>query len=191
MALAALFAVLSLVRAASAADLVKVPGRQVVSVLSVVVPLALFVAFVVWSNLAKGLVEAHGGTVALVRNWAVAVSSLVLFLSYLLPMKTPVAFHVVRATAAILLVIGALAMSVRLQRRLTGPAAPNTAAHPGAAATPAGSRAIAGSVGPRSVSVTGLMPPAEPQPEDWNAALWDPEVQVDIERRRRHRQPRT
>ncbi|MBM0255824.1 hypothetical protein [Micromonospora sp. 4G55] len=30
---------------------------------------------------------------------------------------------------------------------------------------------------------------AEPQPEDWNASLWDPEVQEGIERRRRRGRP--
>jgi hypothetical protein len=32
---------------------------------------------------------------------------------------------------------------------------------------------------------TRLLPPVETQPEDWDASLWDPEIQADIERRRR------
>jgi hypothetical protein len=75
------------------------------------VPLALFFNFVAWSNLTKRVIEAYDGTVAIVRNWAVSCRGLILFLSYLLPMKTPAAFHVARAAGAILLAIGAATRS--------------------------------------------------------------------------------
>ncbi|MEH1058531.1 hypothetical protein V6U89_25390 [Micromonospora sp. CPCC 206171] len=55
--LAVLFAGLSLVRAAITADLIVSPGGWAVTVLSIAVPLALFFAFVVWSNLTKRVIE--------------------------------------------------------------------------------------------------------------------------------------
>ncbi|MGQ5263192.1 hypothetical protein ACTWLT_20890 [Micromonospora sp. ZYX-F-536] len=146
-------------------------------------PLALFFAFLAWSNATKDVVEAHGGTVAAVRNWAISGGSIILVLSYLLPMKTPTAFHVVRAAAAILVIIGSLITHNRVSRRLAEPAAPATAAGPAGLADDVPQQR-------QSVSPTAGTPlPAEPQPEDWNAALWDPEVQRDIERRRRQSTP--
>jgi hypothetical protein len=63
LALAVLFAGLSLVRAAINADLIVSPRGPAVTVLSIAVPLALFFAFVAWSNLTKRVIEAprrHG-----------------------------------------------------------------------------------------------------------------------------------
>ncbi|MEU1585679.1 hypothetical protein [Micromonospora sp. NPDC005710] len=192
--LAVIFAGLSLVRAAIAADLLTPPSGDVISALSVVVPLALFAAFLTWSNVTKRVIDAHSIAASTVRHWAVGAGGLLLFVSYLLPVKTPTAFHIVRAVAAILLGIGALVTHRRATRRLADPATP------------------AGDIPPRDqndATGTGIAPqrmdearpgqagsqPARPpldietQPEDWNASLWDPEVQRDIERRRRQQTP--
>ncbi|MGK5741332.1 hypothetical protein [Micromonospora sp. URMC 103] len=174
LALAALFAGLSLVRAAIVADLVTPPSSQAVTVLSIAVPLALFFAFLAWSGLTKRFVDSHQCPVAIVRNWAVTCGGLTLFLSYLLPMKTPAGFHLARAAGAILLIIGALITRSRLGRWLANPPA----------ATDDPPRSQPQQLRSRA-QIVGVPLPAEPQPEDWNASLWDPEVQEDIERRRR------
>ena len=58
--LAVLFAGLSLVRAAITADLLTPPGGKVISVLSIAGPLALFAAFLTWSNVTKRVIDARG-----------------------------------------------------------------------------------------------------------------------------------
>ncbi|WP_446217356.1 hypothetical protein [Micromonospora sp. IBHARD004] len=204
LALAVLFAGLSLVRAAIIADLIVSPSSQAVTVLSIAVPLALFFAFLGWSNLTKRVIDAHDCPVSIVRNWAVSCGSIILFLSYLLPMKTPAGFHLARAAGAILLIIGALITRSKLGRWLANPAA--AAAHPGShhgagSASAAPAAIVSGSAAPQSASadeaygrvnlprsgaqIVGVPLSAEPRPEDWNPSLWDPEVQEDIERRRR------
>ncbi|NYF59940.1 hypothetical protein [Micromonospora purpureochromogenes] len=198
--LAVMFAGLSLVRAAINADLIVAPGGRAVTVLSIAVPLALFFAFLVWSNLTKGIIEAYDGTVAIVRNWAVSCGGLILFLSYLLPMKTPAGFHVARAAGAILLAIGALIARSKLGHWLAAPGAPvsGAAGRQSASADDAYDRVNlpSGVDDPRrgqpqqqSAQIVELPLSAEPQPEDWNASRWDPEVQEDIERRRRRGRP--
>ncbi|MCF0092078.1 hypothetical protein B0E54_00899 [Micromonospora sp. MH99] len=184
--LAGAFAALSLLRAAIDADVIKSPGAGALTALSIVVPLALFFAFLAWSNRTKSAVEAHGGTLAAVRNWAVAGGSLLLFLSYLLPMKTPVAFHLVRALAALLVIVGAWILHRRVERLLAEPAAPPAAVRPDG---PQGAGERGHLPQQRGVSTTGMPLSPEPQPEDWNAALWDPEVQRDIEARQRRSSP--
>ncbi|MEU7971520.1 hypothetical protein AB0B48_05715 [Micromonospora sp. NPDC049089] len=185
MTLVVIFAGLSLVRAAIAADLLTSPTGGAISALSIAVPLALFAAFLTWSNVTKRVIDAHSIAAATVRHWAVGAGGLLLFLSYLLPVKTPTAFHVVRAAAAILLGIGALVTHRRATRRLADPATPaggipprdTQDAPPGQVPQQAGSQ-------PARLALD-----IETQPEDWNASLWDPEVQRDIERRRRQPTP--
>jgi hypothetical protein len=178
-ALAVLFAGLSLVRAAISADVLTPPAGKVITALSLAAPLALLIAFLAWSNRTKGVIDARGVPVTAVRHWAVPLGTLLIFLSYLLPMKTPTAFHAVRAAAAIVLVIGALITHGRAGRA----APPDTATEPGRQ----------GELPQQSPSGA---PPAwaplldvDTQPQDWNASLWDPEVQQDIERRRRRSTP--
>ncbi|MEU8114502.1 hypothetical protein [Micromonospora sp. NPDC048947] len=186
LALAALFAGLSLVRAAITADLLTPPSGGVISALSIAGPLALFAAFFTWSNVTKRVIDAQSIAAATVRHWAVGTGALLLFLSYLLPMKTPTAFHVVRAIAAILLAIGALITHRRAMRRLTDPATPadqNDAAGPSIAPL----RMDEARPGQVESQPARLALDIETQPEDWNASLWDPEVQRDIERRRRQK----
>ncbi|MGC1209966.1 MAG: hypothetical protein WA890_01695 [Micromonospora sp.] len=213
-----LFAGLSLVRAAIIADLIISPSSQAVTVLSIAVPLTLFFAFLAWSNRTKRVIDSHDCPVAIVRNWAVSCGSIILFLSYLLPMKTPAGFHLARAAGAILLIIGALITRSRLGRWLANPTAATATpgSHHGArSASAAPAMIIPGSMIPQSASgddangrvnlplgnddprrsqpqqprsgaqIVGVPLSPEPQPEDWNASLWDPEVQEDIERRRR------
>ncbi|MEH0935736.1 hypothetical protein [Micromonospora psammae] len=200
--LAVLFAGLSLVRAAINADLMISPSGQAVRVLSIALPSALLLAFLTWSNLTKRVIDAHGCPVAIVRNWVGSCGVLILFLSYLLPMKTPAAFHVARAAGAILLAIGALIIRSRLRRWLAAPAGivSGSAGAQSASADDAYGRVDLplGNDDPRSrqpqqprsgAQAVGMPLSAEPQPEDWNASLWDPEVQEDIERRRRRGGP--
>jgi hypothetical protein len=186
--LAALFAGLSLVRAAITADLLTPPSGEVISALSIAGPLALFAAFLTWSNVTKRVIDAHSIAAAAVRHWAIGAAALLLLLSYLLPVKTPTAFHVVRAAAAILLGIGALITHRRTARRLADPATPaNPNETTGAGIAPLGTtEARPGQVGSQPAR---LALDIETQPEDWNASLWDPEVQRDIERRRRQQAP--
>ncbi|MBM0203291.1 hypothetical protein ACIA47_13410 [Micromonospora sp. NPDC051227] len=185
-ALAALLAGVSLVRAAITADLLTPPSGKVISALSIAGPLALFAAFLTWSNVTKRVIDAHSIAAATVRHWAVGAGALLLFLSYLLPVKTPTAFHVVRAAAAILLAIGALITHRRATRRLAGPATPAEQSDTtGAGIPPLGmNEARPGQVESQPAR---LALDIETQPEDWNASLWDPEVQRDIERRRRQK----
>ena len=184
--LALVFGLLSLTRAAIQADLITPPAWLPVTVLSFAVPLALVVTFVAWSNLTKGLVEGYGGMVAVVRNWAMTCGWLILFLSYLLPMKTPTAFHLARAAAAILIVIGLLISRNKLERWLAEPAAP-AGTEPGAIHPPPSldDPQQRGSGTP----IARPAPVVEAQPQDWDASLWDPEIQADIERRRRSSGP--
>ncbi|MFI6231988.1 hypothetical protein ACIBD9_00335 [Micromonospora sp. NPDC050784] len=167
------------------ADLMTPPSGKVISALSIAGPLALFAAFLTWSNVTKRVIEAHSIAAATVRHWAIGAGALLLFLSYLLPVKTPTAFHVVRAAAAILLGVGAVITHRRATRRLADPA------------TSAGDipprdmdEARPGQV-PQQVRSQPARPPLdiETQPEDWNASLWDPEIQQDIDRRRRQQTP--
>ncbi|MCY1144362.1 hypothetical protein OWR29_40745 [Actinoplanes sp. Pm04-4] len=171
---AVLFAVHSLVRAAIAADVFTPPAGLPVTALSYAVPLALFVAFVVWANVTRSVVEGLGGVVQVVQNWAISVPTLVIFLSYVLPAKTPAAFHLGRAVAGLLLVAGLLISRSKLQRWLVEPASePLPPVAPPRSAVP---------TFPRTAP---LLPPVEVQPRDWDASAWDPEIQADIERRRR------
>ena len=71
MTLAVLFAGLSLVRAAITADLLTPPGGKVISVLSIAGPLALFAAFLTWSNVTKRVIDAQAIAAASIRHWAV------------------------------------------------------------------------------------------------------------------------
>ncbi|MGC4866954.1 hypothetical protein ACLQ3B_16145 [Micromonospora sp. DT53] len=186
--LAAVFAGLSLIRAAITADLLTLPSGDVIDVLSIAGPLALFAAFLTWSNVTKRVIDAHSIAAATVRHWAIGAGALLLFLSYLLPVKTPTAFHVVRAAAAILLGIGALITHGRATRRLAEPSTPadqNDATGTGTAPQWV-DEARPGQVGSQPAR---LALDIETQPEDWNASLWDPEVQQDIERRRRQQAP--
>ncbi|MGC4794711.1 hypothetical protein ACLQ3H_11380 [Micromonospora saelicesensis] len=190
--LATLFAGLSLVRAAITADLLTPPSGKVISALSIAGPLALFAAFLTWSNVTKRVIEAHSIAAAAVRHWAIGAGALLLALSYLLPMKTPTAFHVVRAAAAILLGIGALITHRRAARRLAEPATPAPQSNPTGTGIPPLpiNEARPGQVPPQVGSQPArLALDIETQPEDWNASLWDPEVQRDIERRRRQQTP--
>ena len=175
-------ALLSSIRAAIAADAITAPSWLPVRMLSVVVPVALFVSFGLWANVTKRIVVGAGGMVAVVRNWAMSLGALILFLAYLLPMKAPAGFHVARAAGAILLMTGLLISRGKLHRWLVEPADVAPPAAPPSAAINFGSR-----IGP--VPSAGLrigqLPPPVPQPEDWDAARWDPEIQRHIERRRR------
>ncbi|MET8360831.1 hypothetical protein [Micromonospora sp. NPDC005171] len=184
-ALAALFAGLSLVRAAITADLLTPPSGEVISALSIAGPLALFAAFLTWSNVTRRVIDAHSIAAAAVRHWAIGAGALLLFLSYLLPVKTPTAFHIVRAAAAILLAVGALITHRRATRRLADPATPAGGIPPRDM-----NEARPGQV-PQQVGSQPARPPLdiETQPEDWNASLWDPEIQQDIDRRRRQQTP--
>jgi hypothetical protein len=105
--------------------------------------------------------------ISVVRNWAMSCGSLILFLTYLLPAKTPAAFHVARAVASVLLVIGLMISDRKLRRWLAEPAAKRNVPAPR-----------------RGVPSSRLLPPTEVQPLDWDASRWDPDVQADIERRR-------
>nr|WP_221383050.1 hypothetical protein [Actinoplanes polyasparticus] len=178
--LTAALVVHSLLRAALKSDLVAVPAWFPVTVLSFAVPLALFVSVLVWTNLTKRIVESYGGLAAVVRNWVMTSGWLILVLSYLLPAKTPTAFHLARAAGGLLLIAGLLISRVKLQRWLAEPSAPDNPApavhsHPGVSASPPGQRP--------------LLPPVEIQPRDWDASAWDPEIQADIERRRHRTDP--
>jgi hypothetical protein len=66
--LALLFAAHSSLRAAINAELVESPAAVPVTVLSFAIPLALFVSYVVWANLTKGLVEGYGGVLAVAHR---------------------------------------------------------------------------------------------------------------------------
>ncbi|MCM4078452.1 hypothetical protein [Paractinoplanes hotanensis] len=178
--LTAALVVHSLLRAALKADFVVVPAWFPVTVLSFAVPLALFVSVLVWTNLTKRIVESYGGLVTVVRNWAMTSGWLILVLSYVLPAKTPTAFHLGRAAGGLLLIAGLLISRVKLQRWL---AEPTVRADP-APAVRADSGVSAPGLGQRP-----LLPPVETQPRDWDAAAWDPEIQADIERRRRRTDP--
>ncbi|WP_327033858.1 hypothetical protein [Micromonospora ureilytica] len=186
--LAALFAGFSVVRAAITADLLTPPSGAVISALSIAGPLAFFAAFLTWSNVTKRVIDAHSIAAATVRHWAIGAGALLLLLSYLLPVKTPTAFHVVRAAAAILLGIGALITHSRATRRLADPA--TTADQNDATGTGiAPQRMDDARPGQAGSQPARLALDIETQPEDWNASLWDPEVQRDIERRRRQQAP--
>jgi hypothetical protein len=179
---AVVLAALSLLRAAIGADLITSPDGLPVTALAIAVPALLLVTFGVWSNVTKGVVEGYGGMVAVVRNWAVSAGSLILFLAYLLPAKAPTAFHLARAAGAILLVIGLLISRGKLQRWLIPPATP-----PGEASSP---RQVQVQVPPQlRAGPQTMTPPAEPQPRDWDASQWDPDIQADIERRRHRGKP--
>ncbi|WP_406072959.1 hypothetical protein [Micromonospora sp. NBC_01638] len=186
--LAVFFAGLSLVRAAITADLLTPPSGKVISALSIAGPLALFAAFLTWSNVTKRVIDAQSIAAASIRHWAVGAGALLFLLSYLLPVKTPTAFHVVRAAAAILLGVGALITHGRAARRLADPATPadqNDATGTGIAPL----RMEEARPGQVANQPARLALDIETQPEDWNASLWDPEVQRDIERRRRQQAP--
>ncbi|GIF48798.1 hypothetical protein Afe04nite_33370 [Asanoa ferruginea] len=183
------FAVLSLIRAAIRAELIESPEWLPVTALSFATPLALIVSIVVWMNLTKGVVEGHGGRVTVLRNWALSWGSLILFLSYLLPAKTPTAFHVARAGAATLLVAGLLISRTKLHRWLAEPApAADMASHTHLPQERVPQRLRSGP--PPGTPIARLLPPAVEVPSrDWDASSWDPEIQADIERRRRRGEP--
>jgi hypothetical protein len=183
--LAMAFAVLSLIRAAVRADLVESPTWLPITALSFALPLGLFVSIVVWMNLTKRVAETHGGKVTVLRNWVLSWGSLILFLSYLLPAKTPTAFHVARAGAATLLIVGLLIARTKLHRWLAEPApvpaTPDTV-NPRQERVPQQLR----SGPPAGTPIARLIGPAVEVPsQDWDASSWDPEIQADIERRRR------
>jgi hypothetical protein len=182
------------------------------AVLRVVAPLGLFLAVVGWSVSTKRVAAAAGGTAAVVRNWAMSCGWFVLLLSYVLPPVSPAVFHAVRVAAAPLMVAGLLIARGRMARWLVEPAPPAPQGPPVVAADPAVAAPAAHAGGPPpapyaagpspalhaagppparprpATAVPGFVPPPEPQPEDWDASLWDPDIQADIERRR-HRRP--
>jgi hypothetical protein len=164
----------SLTKAAIVAGVLESSGKQIPVVLSAALAVALVVSWVVWANLTRTVVEAHGGTVAVVRNWAMSSATILILLSVVLPSDNE-AVHLIRVAAAALLVVGAFLARVKIQSWLTTPGPPAGAAAPRAetVVTP---------------SFSGV-PSPEPRPEDWDAGRWDPEIQADIERRR-HRETR-
>jgi hypothetical protein len=160
----------SLTKAAIAAGVLESSGKEIPVVLSAGLAAALVVTFVVWARLTKGIVEAHGGTVAVVRNWAMSSAAVLVVVSLVLSSDTA-AFHLIRVAAAALLIVGVSVARAKIQSWLT------TADPPAGA----GDREAETVVTP---SWSGV-PSPEPRPEDWDAGRWDPEIQADIERRRR------
>ncbi|WP_433729900.1 hypothetical protein ACQP2Y_18645 [Actinoplanes sp. CA-051413] len=157
----------SLTKAAIAAEVLESSGKQIPVVLSAALAAALVVTFVVWARLTKSIVEAHGGTIAVVRNRAMSGAAVLVVVSLVLSSDTA-AFHLVRVAAAALLLVGVAVARTKLQSWLTSADPP----------VGAGAEPVA------APSWNGL-PSPEPRPEDWDAGRWDPEIQADIERRRR------
>ncbi|GAA3933455.1 hypothetical protein Aau02nite_26550 [Amorphoplanes auranticolor] len=164
----------SLTKAAIVAGVLESSGKQIPVVLSAALAVALVVSWVVWANLTRNIVEAHGGTVAVVRNWAMSSATILILLSVVLPSDNE-AVHLIRVAAAALLVVGAFLARARIQSWLTAPGPPAGAGVPRAETV-------------LTPSLSGV-PSPEPRPEDWDAGRWDPEIQADIERRR-HRETR-
>ncbi|MFC0564824.1 hypothetical protein ACFFHU_11850 [Plantactinospora siamensis] len=201
-AVAALAAGLSLIRAAIDAHLLAAPSGRTVLVLAAVAPAALFLAFAALARATNRLVETR---FSIVRNWALSSGGLVLFLAYLLPLKIPVALHLARAVGAILLIAGVLIADRKLRRWQAAPV-PAITVLPGVAAGPqtdpvgrygaAGMPALGDRDRPEQAQpqrprpqVSGTQMSMEPEPTDWDASLWDPDVQQDIEHRRRRGGP--
>ncbi|MFC4106164.1 hypothetical protein [Micromonospora zhanjiangensis] len=130
--------------------------------LGTVVALAFYGALLMWSIRISRLVQAHGGPIWISRNLIGLLAVALYFALNLLPTAAnPAVFHLLRVVSAMLLVVSTFITERRLRRWLADPHF-------------------------RAAETFDLSP--EPRPEDWNANLWDPEVQRDIERRRR-RQP--
>ncbi len=183
--LALAFAALSALRAAISADLIAPPTGLPVQALAIVVPLALVVAVMTWANMTKNYVEGYGGMVTVVRNAAMSSGFLILFLSYLLPIAVSTAIHGARAAGALLMSIGLLVSRMKLRRWITEPAVPVSAPQPRLGdEVPRPGQPQRGN-GPQLGAPGSPLLSPETQPEDWNASLWDPEIQADIERRRR------
>jgi hypothetical protein len=201
LAFAVVYSLLCLVRAAITVGLIASPATPLVTVLAVAAPLALFAVLVVWAKITRGVVERLGGTVVVVSNWAISCFLLVFVASYLVASSTSPALHLARAAAAVLLVVGLLIARAKISRWLVEPAPAGVPAQPGtqpaSVADPAGPAGFQPGqlpqqrrVGPRfGTPVARLPPPPEPEPHDWDAALWDPEVQRAIKRRRRAAPP--
>ncbi len=141
-------------------------------------PVAVFLAFVVWAASTRRLAETHGGTVAVVRNAVLTCGWLTLLASYVLPMP-PTAYRLVAAAAGPVMIAGLLIARGKIQQWLVEPAEP---AEPLAAVGPP--------PGPSPHPFTPVtMPTADVRPDDWNASLWDPDIQAEIERKRHRNRP--
>lgn len=155
----------SLTKAAIAADVLESSGRQIPVVLSAALAAALVVTFVVWARLTKAIVEAHGGTTAVVRNRALSGAAVLVVVSLVLSSDTA-PFHLVRVAAAALLLVGVAVARAKIESWLASADRPS-----GAGAETVAAPSWNGSPSP------------EPRPEDRDAGRWDPEIQADIERR--------
>ena len=140
---------------------------------------AVFVAFVVWAGSTRRLAETYGGTVAVVRNVALTCGWLALLISYVLPMSST-AYRFAAVAAGPFMVAGLLIARNKVHQWLVEPADP---AVPLPAPVP--------QPGPSPHPFAPVtMPNADVRPDDWNASLWDPDIQAEIERKRhRHRPP--
>ena len=154
-------------------SVLRLPGL----VLSLAVPLTLAVSFAVWTAMTKGVVERYGGTIAVARNGAMTDALIIFGLSYVLPMRIPTtAYLLLRVLAGILLIAGLVMARIKILRWYAEPAEPSAAAPLPQQRTPPELTGTPVPVG---------LPPVEIQPGDWDAHLWDPDIQADIERRRR------
>jgi hypothetical protein len=167
---------------ATALALLDQPGRVAAARIAWLAGIGLFVALVVTLSAflrgARRVLEERGLSALRLRHWAFSAWSILFLLSVAVQVMSPSYDEPGRIIAAGLLaaavpflVVAVLATRAKVVRALSGPAFHG---EPPAPAPP---------------EIPGPLLPVTPQPGDWDATRWDPEVQADIERRRRRAGP--